>query len=95
MTNVPDEIRTALADVYKLFDISFLMTGTEDEWKLYWDKANELIQKYGDEIPLLNLLEAYAGIIECQVNYRKTDNKSLLWGKDEEYPHPRKGNENA
>ena len=90
MTNVPQEIRDALADAYRLFDVSFLMTGTEEEWKLYWDKANKLIQKYGDEIPLLRLLEAYAGIIESRLNEQKTDNKSLMWGKDEDYPHPRK-----
>ena len=90
MTNVPQEIRDALADAYRLFDVSFLMTGTEEEWKQYWDKANKLIQKYGDEIPLLRLLEAYAGIIESRLNEQKTDNKSLLWGKDEDYPHPRK-----
>ena len=91
MTNVPDNIREALADAYRLFDVSYLMTGTEDEWKQYWDKANKLIQKYGDDIPLLNLLVGYAGIIENQINYRKTNNKSLMWDKDEDYPHPRKG----
>ena len=90
MTNVPQEIRDALADAYRLFDVSFLMTGTEEEWKQYWDKANKLIQKYGDDIPLLRLLEAYAGIIGSRLNEQKTDNKSLLWGKDEDYPHPRK-----
>ena len=95
MTNVPDDIRNALADAYRLFDISYPMTGTEEEWKQYWDKANKMIQQYGDEIPLLRLLEAYAGIIECKLNYEKTGNKSMMWDKDEDYPYPRKGNENA
>ena len=89
MTNVPQEIRDALADAYRLFDISFNMTGTEDEWKEYWDKANKLIQKYGDEIPMLNLLVAYAGIIETRLNEQRTGNKTLVWTKDEDYPHPR------
>ena len=92
MTNVPDSIREALADAYRLFDVSFLMTGSEEEWKQYWDKANKLIQKYGDEIPLLRLLEAYAGIIETRLNEQKTENKSLMWNPDEEYPHPKEGN---
>jgi hypothetical protein len=89
MTNVPDNIREALADCYRLFDISYPMTGTEEEWKQYWDKANKLIQKYGDDIPMLRILEAYAGIIEAVLNQKKTDNKSLMWDKDEDYPHPR------
>lgn len=92
MTNVPDEIRTALADAYRLFDISYPMTGTDEEWKQYWDKANKLIQKYGDDIPLLRLLEAYAGIIETVLNQKKTDNKSMMWDPGEEYPHPKEGN---
>ena len=66
------------------------MTGTEDDWKQYWDKANKLIQKYGDEIPMLNLLVAYAGIIETRLNEQKTGNKTLVWTKNEDYPHPRK-----
>ena len=89
MTNVPQEIRDALADAYRLFDISFTMTGTEDDWIQYWNRGNELIQKYGDEIPLLRLLEAYAGIIETVLNQKKTENRSLMWAKGEEYPHPK------
>jgi hypothetical protein len=90
MTNVPQETRDALADAYRLFDVSYQMTGTEDDWKQYWDKANKLIQKYGDGIPMLNLLVAYAGIIETRLNEQKTGNKTLVWTKDEDYPHPRK-----
>lgn len=89
MTNVPDEIRTALADAYRLFDISYPMNGTEEEWIQYWDKANKLIQKYGDGIPLLNMLEAYAEIIEVKLKEQRTGNKTLLWDKDEEYPYPK------
>ena len=89
MTNVPSNFRDAIADVYKLFDVSFLMEGTDEDWKQYWDRANKLVLKYGDDIPLLNLLEAYAGIIQTHITERKTGNKSLVWGKDEDYPHPR------
>ena len=89
MTNVPTNFREAIAEVYKLFDVSYLMEGTEDDWKQYWDKGNALIQKYGDDVPLLRLIEAYAGIIETRVSIEKTGNKSLLWGKDEDYPYPK------
>ena len=89
MTNVPEIIRNALADAYKLFDVSFNMTGTDDEWEQYWKHGTEMVKKYGDEIPLLKLLMAYAGIIETVINQRKTGNRSLLWNKDENYPHPK------
>ena len=89
MTNVPETIRDALADAYKLFDVNYLMKGTDTDWEQYWKRANELIQKYGDNVPMLQLLEAYAGVIECAINERKTENKSLMWDKNEDYPHPK------
>lgn len=89
MTNVPKEIRDAWADVYKLFDISYNMDGSDDAWIQYWNRANQLIQKYGDDIPLLEMFEAIGHMLECFCNQRKTGNKSLTWHKDEDYPHPR------
>lgn len=89
MTNVPEPVRNALADAYKLFDVSYQMNGTEAEWEQYWNRGCELIKKYGDELPLLNLIEGYAKIIESAVNERKTGNKSLMWNSGEAYPHPK------
>ena len=89
MTNVPKEIRNAWADVYKLFDISFNIDGSEEAWKQYWERANQVIQKYGDEIPLLEITVAIAHMLQCFINQRKTGNKSITWNKDEDYPHPR------
>ena len=89
MTNVPKEIRDALSDVYKLFDISYNMDGSEDAWIQYWNRANQLIQKYGDDIPLLEMIVAIGHMLETFCNQRKTGNKSLTWHKDEDYPHPR------
>ena len=48
-----------------------------------------MIVKYGDDIPLLEVAEAIAHMIECFLNQRKTGNKSLVWGKNEAYPHPK------
>ena len=89
MTNVPEDIRTALADAYKLFDVSFRMAGTDEDWQKYWEKACELIKKYGDEIPLLVLFEGYAKVIEKAVKRR--ENHSLEWKAGEDYPYPLKG----
>lgn len=89
MTNVPQTIRDAWADVYKLFDISYNMDGSEDAWVQYWKQANELIQKYGDEVPLLEMLEQVAHMLEIFVARRKTGNSILYWDKDEDYPYPK------
>lgn len=89
MTNVPDKIREAWADVYKLFDINYNMDGSDDAWVQYWNRANQLIQKYGDEVPLLEMLEQVAHLLEIFVARRKTGNTSLYWGKDEPYPYPK------
>lgn len=89
MTNVPEETRAALADAYKLFDVNYNMEGAEDDWIRFWKWGHELVQKYGDDIPLLPIITAYAGIIEVVINRRKTGNQSLLWGADEDYPYPK------
>lgn len=90
MTNVPDRIREAWADVYRLFDVSYGMDGSEQAWEQYWNRVNELIQKYGDEIPLLFVLEGTAKMIEFFVKIReKPKNESLPWRADEDYPYPK------
>ena len=93
MTNVPDEVRTALADAYKLFDVSYKMKGSIEDWMKYWERANELIQKYDKDVPLLELLTAYAGIIQTLVLHKEKQNESLLWEKEQDYPYPKVGNE--
>ena len=89
MTNVPQPVRDAWADIYKLFDVSYNMDGSDDAWIQYWERANALIKKHGDEIPLLQMCEAIAGMLETFCNQRKTGNKSLSWNKDEDYPYPK------
>lgn len=89
MTNVPQPIRDAWVDLYKLFDISFNMDGSEKAWIEYWDKANALIKKYGDEVPILTLLEAVGHFIAFFVEGRKQKNESLPWKADEPYPYPK------
>ena len=93
MTNVPNNFREAIAEAYKLFDVSFLMKGTDEDWIQYWDKANKLIQKYGDGIPMMQLVEAYAGIIATEVKRREKEANIRFWGKDEDYPYPKGGSE--
>lgn len=89
MTNVPQGIRDAWADVYKLFDISFNMDGSDKAWEQYWNTANELVQKYADVIPLLDLFTAEAEILKTISEKRRLEkNHSLPWGKDEPYPYP-------
>lgn len=89
MTNVPENIRTAIADAYKLFDVSFNMDGSDKAWEQYWTEGNKLVIKYGDDIPLLEILKGYATLIETVVK-KRNKNESLMWKPDEEYPYPRK-----
>ena len=86
MTNVPDKIRDAWKDLYILFDTNFNIDGSDKAWEKYWNQATELIKKYGDEIPLLEMTEAIARFLDAV----SVGNHSLMWDKDEHYPHPRK-----
>ena len=86
MTNVPDKIRDAWKDLYILFDTNFNMDGSDKAWEKYWSHATQLIKKYGDEIPLLEMTEAIARFLDVL----SVGNHSLMWDKGEQYPHPRK-----
>ena len=94
MTNVPQTIRDAWADVYRLFDVSYGMDGSDQAWETYWNKANEIVLKYANDIPLLPLLISVSEIIKHLVDERKSkqaenEQKILPWGKDEDYPYPK------
>jgi len=87
MTNVPENIREAWADVYRLFDVSYNMDGSTEAWIRFWDVGNKLIQKYGNDIPVMELLEGTAHALE-DITKRRNKNETLTWDKDEDYPHP-------
>ena len=46
MTNVPTDIREMWSDIYKLFDINYLMPNTGDAWLNFWEQAKSLEQKH-------------------------------------------------
>ena len=89
MTNVPENIRQCWKELYILFDTNYNMDGSDAAWEQYWNTVADMIKKYGDDVPLLGVAEAIAHMIECFLNQRKTGNQSLVWAKDEEYPHPK------
>lgn len=85
MTNVPEPIRQAWKELYILFDTNYSMDGSQQAWEHYWEQANKLIQKYGDDVPLLEMTVSIAHMIEgCK------GNKSMMWDKDEKYPYPKR-----
>ena len=63
MTNVPENIRSAWADVYKLFDANYNMDGSNASWIMYWHQAVKLIDKYGEDISLMEILEAVSSML--------------------------------
>ena len=89
MTNVPQEIRDAWADIYKLFDVNYGMNGSQDAWEKYWLQAAELIKKHGDNVPMLEILYAVAHMIEEFVKKRNGEKSIMEWKKDEDYPYPK------
>ena len=46
MTNVPTEIREMWSDLYKLFDINYLIPNTAEAWLRFWEQAKSLEQKH-------------------------------------------------
>ena len=48
MTNVPQDIRDMWKDVYVLFDSHYNMPNTPESWKAFWEKTQEIQQKYNN-----------------------------------------------
>ena len=48
MTNVPSDIREMWADAYRLFDVNYKMTNTPEEWKRFWEQAQQVGSKYNN-----------------------------------------------
>lgn len=48
MTNVPQELRDMWADLYRLFDINYLMPNTPEAWNKFWEQAMQLKIKHKD-----------------------------------------------
>ena len=47
MTNVPDPVREMWTDLYKLFDIHYLMENTDEAWASFWNDSSMLWEKHG------------------------------------------------
>lgn len=70
MTNVPQDIREMWADVYRLFDSHYNMPNTAEAWKAFWDKAEEIRQKYNN--PHLGvLLMTVSDMVEYNITQKK------------------------
>ena len=68
MTNVPTDIREMWSDIYKLFDINYLMPNTGDAWLNFWEQAKSLEQKHKG-IPRFTEMEvSVSEMIEDRMN---------------------------
>ena len=71
MTNVPDTIREMWADLYRLFDSSYLMHNTPDAWNAYWDKAKDIYEKYGKSTHVLEFTALISKMIEDKMKHNE------------------------
>lgn len=46
MTNVPTDIRQMWTDAYCLFDVNYKMQNTPEEWKRFWEQAQQACSKH-------------------------------------------------
>ena len=71
MTNVPDTIREMWADLYRLFDSSYLMPNTPDAWNAYWDKAKDIYEKYDKSTRVLDFIALISKMIEDKMKHNE------------------------
>lgn len=73
MTNVPKEIRDIWTDLYKLFDRHFLITGTGEEWKAFWNDAKELCERSGNNEHLYVMIVAIADYLGDRIKKQRAN----------------------
>lgn len=74
MTNVPNELRDMWADVYRLFDIHYLMEDTEPAWAGFLDKARELWERYNRNHRLMCMINVVIDMIDDRIKAGRTAN---------------------
>lgn len=88
-TNVPNELRDIWTDAYKLFDVCYTMPNTPEAWEWFTKQVDGLAEKHNGNKLLADLLIVVAEHTESRQKQAKKDEKTLPWGKDEDYPYPK------
>lgn len=70
MTNVPDNIRSIWTDLYKFYDIHYLMNDTADDWTVFWDDAEKIYHRYDGYPLLVKIITAIAEEFETRLKKR-------------------------
>lgn len=71
MTNVPEPVREMWTDLYKLFDVHYLMENSEKAWTAFWNEARNLWEKHGRNDFILDGSWLVASYIEQRMKQAK------------------------
>ena len=67
MTNVPDENRELWTDLYKFYDIHYLMGNTAEDWSTFWDDAEQIYKRHDGKPLLIKFITAIAEDFESRL----------------------------
>jgi len=69
MTNVPQNLREMWSDIYKLFDLNYLMENNLESWNKFLEQANRIYEKYKTACPkVLDMIIIVSELIEERMN---------------------------
>ena len=88
MTNVPESIRDIWKDIYILFDTSYNMTGTEQDWLNFWETAKGIYAKCPSESLKRHFTDIIAAVADLLSDKQK-DERMPTWKPNEPYPYPK------
>lgn len=77
MTNVPNELRDMWTDVYKLFDVHYLMENTPEAWELFTERAKAVWEKHGRNKRLMSMICTVIDMIDDRI---KTETATMPKG---------------
>lgn len=74
MTNVPNDLRDMWTDLYKLFDVHYLMENTVEEWGKFLKHAQEVWEKHNRNERLMSMINIVIDMIGDRI---KADEKGV------------------
>ena len=73
MTNVPDNLRAMWTDLYRFFDVNYLMPNTADAWQAFWKTGEDLYKKHGLYPYFLPMINIIAEMIEYRQKHEENE----------------------
>jgi len=88
MTNLPNDLREMWADIYRAFDECYGIANKDERWERFHELITRVKEKHNYNAMSILINAVYDLLEETCDKSHKTGDRTLYWGKGEDYPYP-------